>query len=257
MIKAVLIAASIIACSGANAKDVAFRENINKDSLFESSIANFPEKEKIEYRDMYKKSSANEKDFMLLMISMPVSSKRELVSNYTKHKFEIIKAKEEYSKLVPAKYSVYLEFEPASKILTTPEQITIKIYKIKDDTSSNAPKIIESNSNYDAISQDWELNPDSKELEKIIASIGWTKQTLGEIKNLLNAASCISIENGQVTTIGFARSGMGMYSYKLFDEKITNAQKEKFNNGCEYILYKDIALEYSGGAIGQQCFEKN
>jgi len=83
----------------------------------------------------------------------------------------------------------------------------------------------------------------------------WTNETLAIIKKLLSDANCVSIENGQITTIGFARSGMGKYSYLLFDNNLTAAQVKQYNDGCIYIYYKNnIVLEYGGGAVGPQCF---
>lgn len=241
-----------------NAQDYKFRDNIDKDSLFEVSIKKFPEEMQKEYKKMYKEGKEQEKEFLLFMISMPESSKKELINNYEKKKDEILRLKEEYSKLVPDKYFVYIEFEPASKILTVPEQITIKIYRIKNDTVKVDTNVVQRNDNLEVVSQNWNLKPGSKELEEITASIGWTKKTLFKIKELLDSANCVSIENGEKTTIGFARSGMGKYSYKIFDNQLTESQKQEYNNGCEYIYYKDnIVLEYGGGAIGPQCFEKD
>ena len=239
------------------AQDYKFRDNIDKDSLFNASVERLPQEMQKEYKKMYKKGKEQEKEFLLYMISMPKSSKNKLIENYEKHKAEILKVKSEYSKIVPEKYFVYIEFEPASKILTTPEQITIKFYKIKDDKLQVDSNVIQRNDNLEVVSQNWNLKPDSKELEEIIASIGWTKQTLIRIKELLDCANCVSVENGAITTIGFARSGMGKYSYKIFDNKLTANQMERYDNGCEYIFYKDnIVLEYGGGTIGPQCFER-
>jgi hypothetical protein len=258
MKKTALIISILILGLNLNAQDYKFRDNIDKDSLFESSIKKLPEELQKEYKKMYQKGKEQEKEFLLFMISMPESSKKELIENYEKHKTEILKVKAEYSKLVPDKYFVYIEFEPASKILTVTEQITIKIYKIKDDTVQVDPNVVQRNDNLELVSQNWNLKPDSKELEEIIESIGWTKHTLTKIKELLDSANCVSIENGEVTTIGFTRSGMGKYSYKIFDYQLTENQKQEYNNGCEYIFYKDnIVLEYGGGAIGPQCFEKD
>ncbi|MFC6997830.1 hypothetical protein [Rufibacter roseus] len=240
-----------------NAQDFKFRDNINRDSLFDASVKGLPEEKKKEFRRMYKNGNDEEKEFLLFMISMPISSKNKLIENYEKHKVEIGKIKEEYSKLVPEKHIVYIEFEPASKILTIPEQITIKIYKAKDDTAKTHTYDGQRNDKLKVVSQNYNLKPDSKELEYIITSLGWTKQTLVKIKELLDRVNCVSIENGEVSTIGFARSGMGKYSYKLFDSQLTENQKQRYNNGCEYIFYKDnVVLEYGGGAIGPQCFEK-
>ena len=71
----------------------------------------------------------------------------------------------------------------------------------------------------------------------------------------LDKANCISVYNKDAIEIGYARSGMGKYSYLIFDKSLTEEEKDKYNNGCEYIFYKDnIVLEYGGGAIGSQCF---
>lgn len=257
-VRLIIIILILILGVNLNAQDYKFRENINKDSLFEASIKKFPEEQQKDYKKMYYKGKQGEKEFLLFMISMPESSKRELIDNYEKHKAEILKLKLEYAKLVPLNYIIYLEFEPASNILLIPEQINIKILKIKDDTANNDYSIIQRNDNLEIVKQDWNLKPDSKELEKIIASIGWTKQTLTKIKELLDTANCISVENGQITTIGYSRSGMGIYSYKIFNNQLTEDQIEEYNNGCEYIFYKEnIVLEYGGGAFGPQCFEND
>nr|WP_319401735.1 hypothetical protein [uncultured Carboxylicivirga sp.] len=241
-----------------NAQDYRFRDNIDKDSLFNVSIERLPKEMQKEFKKMYKKGKEQEKEFLLFMISMPESSKKELIENFEKYKAEILIVKSEYSKLVPENYFVYIEFEPESKILTTPEQITIKIYKTKGDTVSADNNVVQRNDKLEVVSQNWNLKPDSQELEEIITSIGWTKKTLTQIKELLDRANCISIENGEITTIGFARSGMGKYSYKIFDNQLTENQKQRYDNGCEYIFYKEnIVLEYGGGAIGPQCFEED
>lgn len=242
-----------------NAQEVKFRQNIDKDSLFNSSIQKLPIEMREEYTKTYKEGNEQAKEFLLFMISMPESSKKELIENFENKNTEIHKLKAEYQKLVPKNYIVDIEFEPESKILTTTEEITIKIYKLKDkkEKENEDSKVVQRNDGLKVISQNWNLKPNSEELEKIIKSIGWTNQTLSEIKKLLNEANCISIENGKITTIGFARSGMGKYSYKIFDKPLNKEEKEEYNNGCEYIFYKNnIVLEYGGGAIGSQCFER-
>jgi hypothetical protein len=89
----------------------------------------------------------------------------------------------------------------------------------------------------------------------MIKPLGWTNETLTIIKKLLAEANCVSIKNGNITTIGFARSGMGKYYFLLFDNDLTSAQIKEYNDGCRYIFYKkNIVLEYGGGAVGPQCF---
>lgn len=254
-----LIVTLLLSVINLNAQEVKFRENIDKDSLFNASIQKLPIEMREEYTKTYKEGNEQTKEFLLFMISMPESSKKELIKNFENKNNEIQKLKNEYQKLVPENYIVDIEFEPESKILTTTEEITIKIYKLEDknEKKNENSEVVQRNDGLKVISQNWNLKPNSEELEKIIKSIGWTNQTLSEIKKLLNEANCISIKNGKIATIGFARSGMGKYSYKIFDKPLNKKEKEEYNNGCEYIFYKDnIVLEYGGGAIGPQCFER-
>ena len=254
----VLILTLLFSVINLTAQEIKFREKIDKDSLFNASIQKLPFEMREEYIKTYNDGNEQEKEFLLFMISMPESSKKELIENYENKKAEIQKLKTQYQKLVPQNYIVEIEFEPESKILTTTEEINIKIYKLKDKTEiiDENSDFVQRNDGLKIITQNWNLKPNSEELENIIKTIGWTNQTLVEIKKILNEANCISIENGKITTIGFARSGMGKYSYKLFEKPLNSKQKEEYNNGCEYIFYKDnIVLEYGGGAIGPQCFE--
>ncbi|WP_426277359.1 hypothetical protein ACN9MN_18155 [Chryseobacterium sp. S-02] len=235
-----------------NAQEIKFRDNIDKDSLFSISVQKLPVDIRNEYKKNYSEGNDQAKEFLLFMISMPQSSKKELIENFKTKKTEILNLKSEYQKLVPKNFIVDIEFEPASKILTTNEKITIKIYIVKDEKKDSSQK----NDNLKVISQNWNLKPESKELEKVLKSIGWTDETLKAIKKLLDNANCISVDNRKITTIGFSRSGLGKYSYKIFNHSLDQTEKEEYNNGCEYIFYEEnIVLEYGGGATGPQCFE--
>jgi len=99
------------------------------------------------------------------------------------------------------------------------------------------------------------LTASSTKLDSMIKQLNWNGATLQRIKQSLAAAHCVSIENGDITIIGFARSGIGKYFYRLFKKDLTPDEIKHYNNGCTYIFYKkNIVLEYGGGAIGSQCF---
>ena len=242
----------LISVYNLKAQDYTFRKNIDKDSLFEVSVKRLPENMRKEYTNKYKKGNEQSKEFLLFMISMPKSSKKELIENFENKKTEIQNLKNEYFKFVPKNHFVEIEFEAESKILNVPEQITIKIYKTVNETGKS-----EGDNNLDLVSKNRNLKPNSKELGEVLKTLNWTNQTLNIIKKLLIEANCISIENGKETKIGFARSGMGLYSYRIFETELTSKQKTEYNNDCEYIYYKEnVVLEYGGGAIGPQCFEQ-
>jgi len=104
--------------------------------------------------------------------------------------------------------------------------------------------------------RNWHLEISSTKTDSLLTTLGWTNETLRILKQKLEKANCISVENGNPATIGFQRSGMGKYSYKVFKKPLTDSLKNKYDDGCTYIFYKNnIVLEYGGGAIGSQCFE--
>ncbi|GBD91469.1 hypothetical protein BMS3Abin04_02201 [bacterium BMS3Abin04] len=213
-----------------------FNKNIDKDSLLQIIVKELPTEKKDEFLKIYKEGNEESKEFLLFMYSMPRSSKKELIENFDKNKDSIFKLQTEFSKLVPDSLIVFIEFNPKNIIVNTEESIDLKIYG-------------------KSITQEWNLEYDSDVLNEMIKSLGWNSDTLQKIKTLLDNANCISIENGETTTIGFARSGMGKYSYKIFKTDLTDEQKSKYNDSCMYFFYKDnIVLEYGGGAIGPQCF---
>lgn len=218
-----------------------FNKSINKDSLLQAVLKDIPEPRKSELMKMYNEGNDETKEFILIMFSMPRSSKKELISNIDSNFKNINVLKNTFLKLVPKDCVVYIEFNPADKIVSTKESIDLGI-EHKFDKQTDYKK-------------EWDLNYDSKVLAQMIKPLGWTNETLKTIKKLLADANCVSIENGAITTIGFARSGMGKYYFKLFDNDLTSDQINKYNDGCTYIFYrKNIVLEYGGGAVGSGCF---
>jgi hypothetical protein len=218
-----------------------FNKSINKDSLLKTIIKDMPESKKKEFLETYNSGNDQSKEFLLFMYSMPKSSKKELTQNIDLNYEKINALKIQYTRLVPANYTVSIEFNPENKIVSTKETIDLKIVLLKDKETT--------------VTQEWNLEYNSQKLNSMLAMLKWTNETLTIIKKLLTDANCVSIENGQITTIGFARSGMGKYSYLLFDNNLTAAQVKRYNNGCSDIYYKNnIVLEYGGGAVGPQCF---
>ncbi len=102
--------------------------------------------------------------------------------------------------------------------------------------------------------QHWDFNKDTLITPDLKNMLDWDLETIEILKEKLDNADCISIEDGEPIKIGFKRSGMGMYSFDIFQDKTTD--RNKFNNNCQYILVSNkLALEYGGGAIGPQCFQ--
>jgi hypothetical protein len=104
--------------------------------------------------------------------------------------------------------------------------------------------------------QQWNVRLAGLQNTIIGKELGWNEEELKILKEKLDKANCISIEDGEPIKIGFKRSGLGMYSFNVFQNKESN--RNEYNDGCQYILVNNkLALEYGGGAIGSQCFPGN
>jgi hypothetical protein len=223
-----------------------FNKNIDKDSLFEIVIKKIHPTKVEGLTIAFKEGNIQEKEFLLMILSMNKSSKKEQINNLKVNENNIQSLIKEYSELVPDSLIVYIEFNPKDIVLSTDKSINLRVYsKRKNENGGIDQKFRESNLPYD-----------SKVLSEQINILGWNEKTLINIKNLLDNANCSSIKNGEITTVGFARSGMGKYSYKFFKDNLNKEQQSEYNDGCFYIYYeRNIVLEFGGGAIGQQCFE--
>jgi hypothetical protein len=169
-----------------------------------------------------------------------VYSKEDLINNYKIKKSNIDSLKDYYNKLVPPDRILEIEFE-SEKVITR-----LALTNLKTDTLNNRD-------NYVCV---FDLDVNSKKVDSIIESIGWTHQTLAEIKSNLDKANCIGISNGEPTNINFQRSGFGMYSYLIFSKEISDSLRKQYNTySCTHIFYgSKLVLEYQGGVYGPQCF---
>ncbi len=101
------------------------------------------------------------------------------------------------------------------------------------------------------------LDIDNRSTEQTMQKLGWTRHTLHTLKRKLDDAGCIGIVSGEPLKINFQRSGLGMYSFDIFDGHIPDSLRAQYNDSCAYILVNDrLVLEYGGGAVGNQCFYK-
>ncbi|MDD3281435.1 MAG: hypothetical protein PHC83_07670 [Bacteroidales bacterium] len=218
-------------------------QELTQDSLFQIFLPKIPIEYRADLKAQFDTASSEDREFLLFILSMPSSSKSELIKNIDSNSYNILRLKEKYTKEITPNLKVYIEFQPANILLQTKESIDFFIFQ--EDSSDKSIVLF----------QQWNLDYNSLKLDSALTIINWTKEKLFQIKSFLKDANCISIENGEPTTIGFARSGMGKYSYKIFNQNLNTEQIEKYNDGCNYIFYKEnIVLEYGGGAMGPQCF---
>lgn len=222
-----------------------FNPSINKDSLLKVIYQKLGSDERIkEFKTHYNSGNKEVQEFLLFMGSMPQSSKKELIANIDNNYDKIHLLIESFRKLVPKGFDVFIEFQPANNIITTPANIDMRIEYLNPD-----------NFNSEEIDQKWKMEYGSAELDRMCKKLKWNDGTLKEIKQLLDDAHCISIDNNAIAGVGFARSGMGKYSYRIFNHNLDTEEIGKYNDGCSYIFHKNnIVLQYGGGAVGPQCF---
>lgn len=214
------------------------------DSIFDALNLKFSPAALEDAKRDYDLANDTIKAIMLKVYSMPMSSRAELIQNYEERSAEIENLVNEFNQVIPKDFIVSLEIRTKGDLLHTIEGIDLQVYK-KD--SEGKPKLINA---------DWDLKYDSNELYTLLETIGWDPMTFSNIKNMMQLANCISLENGDQTRVGFARSGLGKYSYLIFPTPLlTVSQIKSFNNECRYIYYKkNVVLEYIGGMAGPQCF---
>ena len=202
--------------------------------------------------------------YLLLVVSFSKffpnesSSKQELIDNFIMKEKEILELKSYFNSIVPDEYSVYIEFKGSEEIdlwvfetsienfyrkkVPLFQQWNINPYNYKEKT----PITYDSTQYY---------VPRTESLVLVKQKLKWTDNTFKEIKKVMDNANCISISSGDPAEIGYARSGMGKYSYAIFDKSIPDSLKINYNDSCTYILYNDkVALVYGGGVLGPQCF---
>ncbi len=163
----------------------------------------------------------------------------DLKDNFEKNKTEIYELKRYFNTIVPKNRFVEIEFS---------DENTLGRFGIRAlDSTAGDPK--------GPMFLEWDLKINTQRMDSIIKPMGWTRETLKTLKEKLDRANCIQIESAEPTKIGFQRSGMGMYSFNVFDKPIPDSLRVYYNDSCTYLLANDsLVLEYRGGAVGSQCF---
>lgn len=218
------------------------------DTLFSKMLASIPQEMHQEFTAEYRKMSVDQRkvmvEFVEMFAAMPSSSKKQLTQNIDTNYLNILAVKTFFKKLVPKGYAIYIEFKPPEQILNRGESIDFWVFRKGKKTGDN-----------DMVFQEWNIELNSDRLDTLLNFTTLKRKDLQELKAYLDKANCISVSNEDEFEIGYARSGMGKYSYLIFDSPLSKEDQKEYNNGCEYIFYKDnIVLAYGGGAIGPQCF---
>lgn len=165
------------------------------------------------------------------IFSGPSYDKSDLIANYENRKAEITQVRDYYKSILPKGKSVYIEFGKGKNL---------EIFHLYGD------KLYQNN---------WDLKIGTPKVDSLLNELKWTTNELNTLHKKLDAANCISVAGDEPVNIGWQRSGMGLFSYDIFQNNLDKEQVKEYNDGCMYIFYRDnMVLEYGGGAIGMQCF---
>ena len=181
----------------------------------------------------------------------------DLIKNYEERHIEIQNLKEYLKSNTPEEMEFYLEFN-------TSKNIDMTLWE-KSDTAKNSRIFWFKESsinpfNYrpeERTEYDLKYGAKTNSFKFALEKLNWQDAELKGIKEHLDKANCISISKRSNTyIIGFKRSGLGKYYYKIFENYSEEYLKQEFNDGCTHKYYQEnIVLSYGGGAIGSQCFE--
>jgi hypothetical protein len=164
---------------------------------------------------------------------------KELVDNFNKREKDIYIVKHYFGSIVPKDKIVEIEFEGKHKIS--------RLGIASSDSVSRSARREQF--------MEWDIEMNTPHMDSILGTLGWNRETLKILKEKLDRANCIGIASGEPAEIAFKRSGMGMYSFLVFDNPMPDTVKAHYNNSCNYIFANDkLVLVYGGGAIGPQCF---
>jgi hypothetical protein len=153
----------------------------------------------------------------------------DLKENFNLKQTEIYELKTFINSVVPKDKSVDIEFDNNDKL---------GIFHVNID------------GNYDS---NWDVEINSGKVDTLLQKLGWTTETLKILKDKLDKANCISIASGDPFQIGFKRSGMGKYYFRLLDKPMNDSIKSTLDQNCIYIHNDSVIFEYGGGAIGEDC----
>ena len=129
--------------------------------------------------------------------------------------YSVSELKEEYSsneKAIDDLISYFNKSKPKDKIVA----IEFK------DNETIGRLIIRDKKSDSTFFQHWDFDKEMLITPNLKSKLGWDLKTIEILKEKLDEADCISIEDGEPIKVGFKRSGMGMFSFNIFQNKETN-----------------------------------
>lgn len=159
----------------------------------------------------------------------------EVKSAFAINYYKITEAKQYFKSIIPNDYTLYIEFKNYDKA-------DFWVYKNNGDKREK-------------ILQVWDTEINSPDIKDVLKVLGWDNYELIILREKIYNANCISIANSnKLIEVGYQRSGMGKYSFDLFENPIPETDWKRYNDSCMYIMIDSLnVIEYGGPAFGSQC----
>ncbi|MCU0349018.1 MAG: hypothetical protein MUC59_18915 [Saprospiraceae bacterium] len=174
-------------------------------------------------------------------------------NNIDKKSKEIKELKDYFNEIVPPNYIIRIQYNSSNNIDLFVYELNASSTKTEDlfgqwdvdlDTYKNPTQT------------DYKIqkNDETKSLEFVTEKLNWNRETFKNLYKKLNTADCIGICNRKPVEIEYGFSGMALLSFLVFDDDLTDKQKEEYSDDCTQMVYKEnIVLQYGSVATGSLC----
>jgi len=149
-------------------------------------------------------------------------SKKDAIENYNKREKEIIELVEYFTSKVPDNKDV------SFGLGGNDNQFDIGVSAANGIIDSNYPIIGGSN-----------LELHSRKADSALSLLSWSDETVNVLKEKLEKSKCINIMSGNPIRIEYKYSGMGLYSYFIFNKRLADSTIKMYNRELGDTVIRD------------------
>lgn len=174
----------------------------------------------------------------------------DLKRNYAEKSNEIKELKEYFNKIVPKNYSVQIRYNSS-------DNINLFVYQPTNIPDKQELLFQEWNVDFDDYVESKEseyYDGKTKSLDEVKKKLKWNNDTFKELYEKLENVNCFGITSGNPTELEYGHRGMGVLSYLIFDNNLTEKEQTDNSDNCSKMFYKDnVVFKFSSGATGSFC----
>ena len=189
----------------------------------------------------------------MFISSCGMNSIEGMKNNIDKKSKEIMDLKNYFIEIVPENYVIRIQYNSSNNV-------DLFVYESIGDSTKREKLFGQWDVNLDNYKEspqtDYEkkYHGKTKSMKLVKEKLNWDRETFRELYKKLNSADCIGICNREPVEIEYRFSGMALLSFLVFDENLTDEQKDDYSDDCMQMFYKEnIVLQYGSGATGSLC----